>query len=107
MSEMTRVSGRLIAAARALAGVSRADFAATCGLAVDTLSRLEAGGSAWIRSEQDVEAVTRGLSHIGVMIVEETADMGAGVRLKFTRSDVRQIARLEGEGGITASDDAP
>jgi hypothetical protein len=41
------------------------------------------------------------------MIVEEADGLGAGVRLKFTRSDVRQIARLEGEGGIVKSDDAP
>lgn len=104
---MIRISGRLIAAARALAGVSQADFAATCGLEVETLSRLEAGGSAWVDSEENVEAVTRGLSHFGVMIVEEADGMGAGVRLKFTRADVRQIARLEGEGGTIGSDDAP
>jgi hypothetical protein len=33
--------------------------------------------------------------------------MGAGVRLKFTREDVAQLVRLEGEGGIARSDDAP
>jgi hypothetical protein len=65
------------------------------------------GGSAWVSSDADVEAVTRGMSHFGVVIVEETDGMGAGVRLKFTRTDVRQIARLEGEGGIVVSDDAP
>jgi hypothetical protein len=27
--------------------------------------------------------------------------------LKFTRQDVRQIARLEDEGGVVGSDDAP
>ena len=104
---MIRISGRLIAAARALVGVSRADFAAACGLSAGVLSRLEAGGSAWVSSDADVEAVTQGMSHFGVMIVEETDGMGAGVRLKFTRTDVRQIARLEGEGGIVGSDDAP
>lgn len=107
MSGMTRVTGRLIAAARALAGVSQADFAAACGLAVDTLCRLEAAGSAWVRSAEEVAAIGRGMNHYGVMIVEETDDMGAGVRLKFTRADVRQIARLEGEGGMVGSDDAP
>lgn len=101
------MSGRVIAAARALVGVSEADFAAACGLAVETLGRLEAGGSAWVSSAEHVEAVTRGMNHFGVVIVEETDDMGAGVRLKFTRADVRQIARLEGEGGIIGSDDAP
>ncbi len=104
---MIRISGRLIAAARALAGVSQADFAAACGLAEDTLCRLEAGGGAWVSSEEDVEAIARGMSHFGVMTIEETDDLGAGVRLKFTRADVRQIGRLEGEGGVTASDDAP
>ena len=107
MSKMTRISGRLIAAARALVGVSQADFATACGLHVDTLCRLEAGGSAWVSSDADVEAVSRGMDHFGVMVVEETDGMGAGVRLKFTRADVRQIARLEGEGGVVGSDDAP
>ena len=107
MSKMIRISGRVIAAARALVGVSQADFAAACGLDVDTLCRLEAGGSAWVSSDADVEAVSRGMDHFGVMVVEETDGMGAGVRLKFTRADVRQIARLEGEGGVVGSDDAP
>lgn len=107
MSTMIRMSGRLIAAARALVGVSQADFARACGLAVETLSRLEAGGSAWVSSDADIEAVTRGMSHFGVMTVEEADGMGAGVRLKFTRADVRQIGRLEGEGGTVGSDDAP
>ena len=107
MNEMIRMSGRVIAAARALVGVSRADFAAACDLTVGTLRRLEAGGSAWVGSESDTTALKRGLDHFGVMIVEETDGMGAGVRLKFTRADVRQIARLEGEGGMIGSDDAP
>lgn len=102
-----RISGRLIAAARALVGVSSADFAAACGLSVETLTRLETAGSAWVRSEAETEAVKRGLDHFGVVIVEEADGMGAGVRLKFTRSDVKQIARLEGEGGMIGSDDAP
>jgi hypothetical protein len=33
--------------------------------------------------------------------------MGAGVRLKFTRQDTRQIGRLENEGGMTRPDDVP
>jgi hypothetical protein len=104
---MIRISGRLIAAARALVGVSQPDFAAACGLDVETLCRLEAGGSARVSADAHIEAVARGMSHFGVMIVEETDDMGAGVRLKFTRADVRQIARLESEGGTVGSDDAP
>lgn len=102
-----QISGRLIAAARALAGINQADFAAAAGLPVEALHLMEAGGSAGLRSEQDVEAVKRGLEHFGVIVIGESDGMGAGVRLKFTRQDVRQIARLEGEGGIVGSDDAP
>ncbi|HEY9092778.1 helix-turn-helix domain-containing protein [Parasphingorhabdus sp.] len=107
MSETIRISGRLVAAARALAGVSQADFAEASGLSAETLNQLELGGSSWIKSENDVEAVKRGLDHFGVVVLEESHDMGAGVRLKFTRADVRQISRLEGEGGMIGSDDAP
>lgn len=107
MSRTVRISGRVIAAARALVGVSQEHFAAACGLPVDTLCRLEAAGSAWVSPDEEVEAVTRGMSHYGVLLVEETEDLGAGVRLKFTRADVRQLTRLESEGGITATDDMP
>lgn len=107
MTKMIRVSGRVIAAARALVGVSSADFAAACGLESEVLCRLEAAGSAWLSSEAEVGAITRGMQHYGVVIVEEADGMGVGVRLKFTRSDVRQIARLETEGGLIGSDDAP
>ena len=107
MSDRTQISGRLIAAARALAGIGQAEFAAAAGLPVEALLLMEAGGSAWLRSERDVEAVSRGLQHYGLIIIEESGGMGAGVRLKFTRQDVRQIARSEDEGGIIGSDDAP
>lgn len=102
-----RITGRLIAAARALVGVGIADFASACGLPARDLARLEAAGSAWIHSGEEVVAILRGLDHFGVVIVGESDGMGAGVRLKFTRTDVRQIARLEGEGGTIGSDDAP
>lgn len=102
-----RITGRLIAAARALVGVSAADLAAACGLSLETMTRLEANGSAWVHSEAEAAAVRLGLDHFGVVIVDESDGMGAGVRLKFTRDDVRQIARLEGEGGNVGSDDAP
>lgn len=101
------ISGRLIAAARALAGVSLPDFAAAARLPLDTMRSLEAAGSAFVTSEQALEGVTAALKHFGVVIIDESDGLGAGVRLKFTRQDVRQIARLEGEGGIVGSDDAP
>jgi len=102
-----RITGRLITAARALAGVSQADFATAAGIPVDTLCAIEDSGSAWVQSRQDADALIRGLEHFGVIVIQESDGMGAGVRLKFTRQDVRQVARLEGEGGIVGDDDAP
>lgn len=107
MNRDTHLSGRLIAAARALVGVSRADFAAAAGLAPPRLQRIEKSGNAGVSSSKDADALHRGLAHFGVIIIEEADGMGAGVRLKFTSQDVREIARLEGEGGIVGSDDAP
>ena len=107
MSGERKMSGRLITAARALTGIGQKDFAAAAGLPVETLRSMEDSGSAWIRSAQDVDAIYRGLEYFGVLVIEESDGMGAGVRLKFTRQDVRQIVRLEGEGGIVGSDDAP
>lgn len=107
MKGTKRITGSLIAAARSLAGVSHESFAGAAGLSVETLRLLEGSGSAWLSSQQDVEAVNYGLEHFGVVIIEEADGMGAGVRLKFSRQDVRQIARLETEGGAVGSDDAP
>jgi len=107
MSNGIRITGRLVAAARALAGIGQEDFAAATGIPVETLCRIEASGSAPVASEQEAEALIQGLDHFGVIPIEESDGMGAGVRLKFTRQDVRQVTRLEGEGGIIGSDDAP
>jgi hypothetical protein len=107
MGSRIQVTGRLVAAARALTGVSREDFAAAIELPVEALVLIEARGSAWISTARELEAIGRGLAHFGIIVIEESEGMGAGIRLKFTRQDVAQIARLEGEGGIVKSDDAP
>lgn len=107
MSGRTQISGRVIAAARALTRISQADFAKAAGLSVEALRMIEGSGSAWVDAERDIEALYRALDHFGVIVIGESDGMGAGVRLKFTRQDVRQVARLEGEGGIIGSDDAP
>jgi hypothetical protein len=107
MSGKFQISGRVIAAGRALAGVSQADFAAAAGLPLESLCVIEGSGSAWVRSAEEVAAVERGLDHFGLIVIGESDGMGAGVRLKFTRQEVRQIGRLENEGGIIGSDDAP
>lgn len=107
MSQAARLTGRLISAARALAGIGEADFAAAAGLSPETLRDIEAGGGAWVRSPEHVAALERALDHYGVIVLDEADGLGAGVRLRFTRQDVRQLARLENEGGSVGADDAP
>lgn len=102
-----KITGRILAAGRSLAGVGRELFAATAGISDEKIALFEASGSAWLPTGEDAAAVMRALEHFGVVVIDEDDDMGAGVRLKFTRLDVKQIMRLEGEGGIARSDDVP
>lgn len=107
MTSQFKVTGRVIAAGRALVEVGREDFAKAAGLSVEALTLLEAGGSAWVDSQVDADAIVRAFDTFGVVVVDEADGLGAGVRLKFTRQDVKQIVRLETEGGMARPDDAP
>lgn len=107
MSHEVKITGRVVAAARALTGISQAELAAAAGLSVETLRLIESSGSARVQVPEDANALLRGLDQYGVVVIEESDGMGAGVRLKFTRQDARQITRLEGEGGAVGSDSVP
>jgi transcriptional regulator with XRE-family HTH domain len=102
-----KLTGRLVTAARALAGVSRSEFAAAAGLSEERVASIEGKGSAWVKATSEVDALARAMAHFGVVAVEEGGGLGAGVRLKFTRHDVKQILRLEDEGGVSGADDNP
>jgi hypothetical protein len=106
MSSAGRLTGRLVAAGRALTGISQSDLATAAGIPLEMLVLLESSGAAWIPDDES-QVLGRALETFGAVIVFEGDGMGAGVRLKFTRQDVRQIARLETEGGVARSDDVP
>jgi hypothetical protein len=106
MADNNRLTGRLVAAARALTGVGQTDLAGVTGISLARLKLAESSGSAWL-SEGDSEALRRALEAFGAIFISEADGMGAGVRLKFTRQDVRQIGRLEDEGGVARCDDVP
>lgn len=106
MSLIGRMTGRLVAAGRALTGISQSELAAAAGIPPNMLHLLESNGAAWIPDNEAI-ALSRALETFGVLIIYESDGMGAGVRLKFTRQDVRQISRLETEGGVARSDDVP
>lgn len=107
MNSKTEISGRQIAAARLLTGVSRAELAAAAGIPVATLKRLEASGSTTFPGENKAAAVREALETFGAIFLFEEEGIGAGVRLKFTRLDTKQIGRLENEGGVVREDDVP
>jgi transcriptional regulator with XRE-family HTH domain len=106
MNPTGALTGRLVAAARTLTGVSQSELAAASGIPLETLRLLESSGAAWIPDDKS-EALRQTLEKFGAVIIPEGDGMGAGTRLKFTRQDVRQIGRLENEGGIARPDDVP
>lgn len=107
MPKQSQISGRQIAAARALTGISRSDLAAAAKLPLTTLRRMEASGSAFPNAGDRLQAVRKALEDFGAVFIPEGDGLGGGVRLKFTRLDVKQINRLESEGGPARSDDVP
>ena len=103
----TEISGRIIAAARALTGISQADLAKAAGVPVEVLATMEKSGNAPLPHAGSIDAIARALESFGAIFVPEGDGFGAGVRFRFTRQDNRQIGRLEGEGGIVKEDDVP
>jgi len=101
-----QLTGRLLAAGRALAGISRADLSSASGTPLKEVQFLEANSAAWV---PDPHAGSLLAAHetFGIAVIPEGDGMGAGIRLKFTRQDTRQIGRLENEGGIARPDRVP
>jgi len=69
----------------------------------EALRAFEAGGGHLDAEAQ--ERLCKALEANGAVFLPEDKAGGPGVRLKFTSRDVRAINRLEGEGGLYASDD--
>ncbi|MER8581728.1 transcriptional regulator [Mesorhizobium sp. M1423] len=84
MSGNDQISGRQIAAARALAGIGQSDLAAAASISVPTLRRMEASEGAASGLANNVAAVRRALEAAGVIFVDENGE-GPGVRLRKGR----------------------
>ena len=82
-----RITGRLVAAARALTGVSEAVLATDARIPLERLRVVKSRGSSWL-SDEDSEILRRALEAFGAVFIPEGDGMGAGVRLKFNRNDV-------------------
>lgn len=86
MSEKYHPTGRQIAAARTLAGISQADLAASAQISVPTLRRMEASEGQASGMANNVVAVVRALEAAGVIFVAENGE-GPGVRLKKAKPE--------------------
>ena len=83
MAPLDFISGRYIAAARALIGMSQADLAKAADLSISTLKRMEATGAAGIPGSlpNNARAVVAALEAAGVVFVQDTGN-GPGVALR-------------------------
>ena len=96
------LTGPLARAARALVQWPREHVAKKAGVEVEVLAAFEREG---INPGDDTrERIQAALEDGGAVFLFE-ADGGIGVRLKFTRQEVRSIRRMENEGGPVGDDD--
>jgi DNA-binding transcriptional regulator YiaG len=86
MSEINHITGRQIAAARALTGLGQVELAVQSNISAPTLRRMEAAGIAPISPSNNLRAVVSALESAGVIFVPENGE-GAGVRLKKDRQE--------------------
>lgn len=90
-------------AARALLGWSRARVATESGLDASAIEDFESGDAAKPLDAPD--GLIAALEQAGVAFLADGDGGGPGVRFKFNRKDVKQIDRMENEGGPVAEDD--
>ncbi|MBN9071306.1 MAG: XRE family transcriptional regulator [Rhizobiales bacterium] len=98
------ISGPQCRAARALVEWARETLARNAGVDARTIEAFER--KLGNPDEDACERIRKALEAAGAVFIPENGG-GAGVRLKFSRADVRRIATLEGEGGTVAMDDVP
>lgn len=87
--------GRLIAAARALAGLTTEQLAAAAGVTKRTISRLEVGGVIQVApkkrhghvSQEVWEKIMDALARFDVELMDEGRSHGSGVRWMRARAD--------------------
>lgn len=97
------ITGTQAHAARILVQWPLDHTARTANLGEDALGSFEAGTQAL--EADDIERLRHALESGGAVFQADDANGGIGVRLRFTARDVKQLDRLENEGGPVGSDD--
>lgn len=97
------ITGPQARAARVLVEWPRDHVARLSGVEAKTLAAFERGKI----DPGDVarDAIQSALESGGAVFIPEDGRQGAGVRLKFTKKDAKQINRMENEGGPVGDDD--
>lgn len=98
------ITGSKCRAARALVEISRPMLSRRSGVDVRVIERFE--NNAGRPEVCAIEEIRNSLEELGAVFISANGS-GYGVRLKFSNVDAEQIARLECEGGIVASDRVP
>ena len=84
MSEINQITGRQLAAARALTGLGQTELATLANISAPTLRRMEASEGPVTGMANNIAAVVRVLSEHGVLFLDGpyNGDAGPGVRLR-------------------------
>jgi hypothetical protein len=99
------MTGPLCKAARALVEINQLRLAEKSGVPEHIIEEFEAG--AIEPPQATVETIVKTLEDLGAIFLPESGSLGAGVRLKFSRSVTKRIDILENEGGPARPDDVP
>jgi len=98
------ITGPQCRAGRALVEITRGQLAVRSR--VDELIIEQFERNIELPGPNAITSIQKALEELGAVFIAENGG-GVGVRLKFSKSEARRISRLEGEGGIVASDDVP
>ncbi|HWK15624.1 MAG TPA: XRE family transcriptional regulator [Rhizobiaceae bacterium] len=98
------ITGSQCRAARALTELTRDRLASLSGVESAVIEAFERRIE--LPDDAAIEMLQVTLERAGALFIAENGG-GIGVRLKFTRSEVKRLATLENEGGISALDDVP
>lgn len=98
------ITGPQCGAARILVEITVGRLASRSGIDRRVIEKFEQKLD--LPEQEVVRTLKKTLEDLGAVFIDENGG-GAGVRLKFTRSDAKQISRMEYEGGMPGSNAVP
>jgi hypothetical protein len=102
MTASTALTAAQCRAGRALIDWTQAQLSQSAAIDVQTIADFEKRFRA--ADETTRRRLRAALEAAGVIFIAENGG-GAGARLKFSREEVWEVNRWEGEGGVTGEDD--